>query len=246
MSIIKFYRDKNQDKEMTYNFFSNEDPSGWLFRAIGCGMPLHLAEDLSLGKDDSKSNLYNFMDKEYNIINANSLYINTQKNVEDFWNVISIDFSNSVKLITGKEVCSYNCLLSMFLTTSAWNEKINISRKLSELNKQDYLIAFEILLSHCFKIIRDKYSEDDISSAWDAWAICEITASFILRDNSISILFKDINKSIDDNWFKDTNYPFLAKYEDSLKELYLNKTSFYGYIDNAVNYIKKNKVNIEE
>lgn len=239
---IEFYKNKEQDKQDTYEFFEGEDPAGNLNRAIGCGMPLFLANDIAKNTENSKQNLYNHMDKEYSVIEQHNLYVNSQANAIKFWSDISKEFSEIVKNITSKPLDDYKCLLTLYITTAAWNDEIIIRRNIKELSQDRFLIAFEILLSHSFKCLREFYSEEEIASQWNVWAFAEITASFMLRDDKISELFPELNFPLEKNWFAGTNYQFLAKYEDVLKIYWIEKKSFKEYIENAVKYLSKNEV----
>jgi len=239
---VEFYRDKTQDKNDTYEFFENSDPAGWLNRAIGIGVPLFLVNDITHNKKGAKQNLFDHMDKEYEIFEEYDLYKSAQEQTDKFWKKIEKDFSKRVSLITNRDMDSYKCLLTLYITTAAWNENITIRRNIKELQQDRFLIAFELLLSHTFKCVRDFYSEEDIKSDWDTWGLAEITASFMLRDEEINSLFPELNFPLEKNWFIGTNYPFLEEYEDVLKKYWAERKSFKQYIDKSIEYINNNHI----
>ncbi|MCT4552852.1 MAG: hypothetical protein N4A44_04245 [Alphaproteobacteria bacterium] len=240
---ITFFRDREEDKHSVFNFFQNSSPDGWIDRSVYYKLPLHIVKDMVDKKEGAKKQLFDFMDREYDIAEEIDFYRAAQNHNEKLWKGISTKFAKRVFEITDKELCEYKCHVSMHLTTSAWNEYATIRRNVMLLWEEQYMTAFEILLSHTFKFVRDYYSEEDVASAWDVWGFAEITASFIMRDSVLYDMFPDVKeRDININWFKNTPYTCLVEHEDVFKGFWIGRKSFKDYVDRSVEYLKKNPI----
>lgn len=239
---IEFYRDREEDKLDTYSFFKDDDPADWIFRGHQYNMPYHLIKGICDKEEDAKKALYEYMDKEYDLYEEYNLYSMAEENTNKLWDKISEKFSERIFELTNKDLGAYSCLLTMFITTSAWNDSRTIRRSLRQVDYDKYVIAYEVLLSHCFKCVRDYYSEEDIASAWDLWGFAEITATFLFRDKEIIDLLPDFDMPISQTFFADGGYPCLIKPEEDLKKFWKDRKSFKDYIDRSIEYLKKHPI----
>ncbi|MCT4552577.1 MAG: hypothetical protein N4A44_02835 [Alphaproteobacteria bacterium] len=243
-SKLTFYRSQEEDRNNIYNFFRNQDPGGWSGRVVQYGLPFHLVGAVINDELNAKKNIENYIDSEYKAIEKYNLYSNIEEEMADSWSKVSSDFENRILEITNKELCEYKCRISLCLITPAWDDftTINISIK-NKSSKKLYSIAYELLLSHSFKCVREFYSKEEVASAWDVWGFAEITTVFMLRDSIIMKLFNDIpNKNVKKGWFKGSRYACLEKPAEKLYEFWIEKKSFREYLDKSISYLKQNHI----
>lgn len=239
---IIFYRDREQDKNDTYEFFRDEDPANWLDRASYYMMPFHIVHNLVNKKVGAKEELFDFMDKEYDMFEKFNLYSYAEEETNKLWDNISDKFSERIEELTSRKLDNYRCLLTMFITTSAWNKDTNIRKNIKQLLDEKYVVAYELLLSHAFKCVRDYYSEEDIASSWDVWGFAEVTSTFLFRDEIIMNMLPDFSMPLEKTFFGMGAYPCLIEVEEVLKKFWIGRKSFKDYVDRSVEYLKKNPI----
>lgn len=237
---ITFVIDKDYDRQMIFNMFQGNDPSGLESRAKRMQFNLDFAKKIKQANnyESIKKELEPFVDNVYKkeMVSLKK----SQKEYTKSWKPIVGQFSKEVIDFTGHPwfYDKYLCVVSPFHPgISNWYGNKIIRKYNEDPIKQRWITAYEIILSHIFHVVRESYTKEELSD-WQVWAFSEITTVFISTDPKMIKPFWPL-LTIRENYFSNSNYPQLAGLENKLKKIWINRKDFGDYLSRSVPVLAK-------
>ncbi len=236
---IRFISDRQYDQMMIFRMFQGKDPAGLKSRSKQMGFDYGFAKEVSKAESYEviEPKLTDLVDRTY--LSESDLIQKSQEEYAKSWDPVIEVFSRRAQELSGSPwfYRNYECVVSPFHKgLSSWYSN-TITRAYNEDPlKQRRITAHEIVLSHIFHIVRQRYSEAKLSN-WRVWAFAEITTVFILDDPELMQKLWPW-QTIKENYFSQSNYPQLARLEDQLRKIWISRKDFDDYMTRAVPILK--------
>lgn len=238
---LHFVIDKDYDASIIYNLLRGTDPAGWQVRSATMGLDRERAQKIHDAPDSAgaEAQIRGLVDARYSE-RAQDLET-ARRQYEMAWQPLLGRFSEVVTAQTGHcwfhptEKIEYTDVVSAFHRgTSDWyGNKITTKYDLPAEAKLRNP-AYEISLSHVFHIIRKYHSKSEVTD-WQAWALSELTANWILGDPRFRSNWPSYCTN---DCFAHSGYPQLAGLEKNLAPVFTNRRSFRAYLEQAVARIR--------
>lgn len=233
---VFFKIDRKYDSKAVWEILHEDDPAGTLNRAESMGISEEdLNRILSQKKyDENDAFLSNLIESRY--AKEKTVIEEAVKSYQKAWDEINDLFSDSIEKVTGVswKYDTYFVVLSPFNPgISNRTENTVVRSCFEDAYKQRRITAHEILMTHIWYII-DSISDFPVKDEMQIWALNEMTTVAILSlEPSLNQIWGDRYGSFLQN------YPMLDNAKVQIKELYLNKNSFDGYIIQAADFVKE-------
>lgn len=241
----KYIKDLSYDAEITWFMFSFMDKASGQKKANGVGMSNDLYKKLLEAKDyqDIKKDLEGFLNKKYSEVEND--FDKTANEYQEEWDKIGDIFSKEIVKITQNDWFHdvfYVVLSPINKGVSSTGGNKVVRSMFEDAKEQARITAHEILMSHIWSILFEKYGETARGDKHTHyWALNEITTTAILGlEESINNLWPISQKGFDGFL---SNYRKLKDVKNALKELYLKKSSFPEFLDGGIFWIDNNYKN---
>lgn len=231
-----FIIDKPYDKRAVWQILHRYDPSGTENRAKSMGIARkELEYILSKKKFNNKDHFFSGLIENRYRINKNLLN-KAVVSYQSAWNEINDLFSSEVGRVTGYrwKYSKYFVVVSPInigVSSSGGNKVVRSC--FEDSYKQRRITAHELLMSHLWNVF-DKTLKSAKKRGIQLWALNEITTIAIL---SLEPFLNTIWGNKYENYLK--NYPFLDNLKMKLKQLYINKANFIGYLNEGIKVVSK-------
>ena len=185
---LEFLIDKEHDLGFVYYMLMRKErTAGLLGRAASMHIDLEFAETVHAAGDcpESRTKVRALVDARY-AAKADELERVTRE-CAAFWDPVAAEFGRMVAHLTGQDLFyeKYVCAVCAFAPgISSWSgNKIGVGCHLPEQRRRRVL-AWELVLSHAYHIVRQYYKEGDLDS-WQVWAFAEIASAFVLDEECL-------------------------------------------------------------
>jgi len=232
---VHYIKDFEYDTFMIWMMLGFDDPSGVENRAKSMGINVADLKKISSVEDykDIKDFLEKLSKKKYQECEDQIDSIIPKYQSE--WDKINDRFSSEIEKITVRKWDHeiYDVVVSPFHPGISTNGGDTLVRSAFEDPKgQTRITAHEILMSHIWNILFDKFKESKNDSLMHFWGLNEITTVAILGlEPNINTLWREQERGYD-NYLR--NYPQLKPLMNLLKDIYTNKKDFDEYLQKSV------------
>lgn len=154
------------------------------------------------------------------------------------WDEINKEFSAYISNETGYDwyYPQYECVISFIHGgISNWGTAPKIVRIWDENPySMRRITAHELILSHYFEIIKRNYQKENLTDG-QIWALAEISAFALTSLTEKVAKFWPWNTY----YYTNHNYPHIVDLQNSLKDVFINRTNFDEYISKGIDLVKK-------
>lgn len=232
---VKFVKDIEYDSYVIWVMLHGEDPYGAENRAKSMGINKKLFESIYGTEDYEK-----IEDELIKVVKEKHEELKKRidkaiKTYQKSWDKINDIFSTEIEMITKRKWNhkTYEVVVSPFHpgVTSRGGDRVAISA-FENADEQKRITAHEILMSHIWTILFDKYPKARNDDLQHFWALNEITTTAILGlEPQLNKLWREKEQGYDQYL---GNYQQLKELQSKLKEIYLNKKDFDDYLNKAI------------
>ena len=230
---LTFIEDKAWDQIQIFNMLRPNEPGGFGNRVETMGIDYDFARRIQNARNYSEvqEELNIFVDERYLRVGNN-----LRTSIDDYaasWDLIIQEFTDVVLELTQHDwfYDNYDVVVSAFHRgLSNWYGNFVTRLYGDDPIDQRYITAFELVLSHVFHISRHYFNQTDAPDHI-IWAISEISAALILRDDRLLELWGD-GYILHRNSL--TGYPQLLELESELITIYNNMVDFTDFLNKAI------------
>ena len=222
MPKLKFIIDKNYDGQMIYQILrSQRNIKDIKYQAEVLGINFEFAKKVSSAPDFDavRKEIMKLVNDRYKK-NVHGLE-KAKKEYQASWDEINDEFFERLKEITNFPIQhkQFECVVSAFHPgISNWGgNKIARIWNIDPL-KQRRITAHEIIISHFFSLIRNKYPK--VKSNKKIWQLAEIFAFAVTLHDKVLTRFWPWDKTIS---YTEHNYPELVSLQKKLTPVYLRR-----------------------
>lgn len=232
---LKFILDPEYDGEMIYVMLRNQNQSGLKYQAQKMELDLDLAEKISQAKkyEEVKDEIKKLVADRYRKIEdrmkkAKDLY---QKS----WDKINNQFFNRLAELTDFPIQhpAFYCVISAFhVGISDWGGNKIVRRWNFDPDQQRRITAHEIIISHFFSLMREKYPNK--LTEQQIWQLAEIFAFIITGLDQVMTSFWPWDKS---GSYTDHNYPEIIDLQNKFTKIY-QEEGFKAFVEIGMELVK--------
>lgn len=240
---LKFFTDKDRDKQILFNWFKGDDPAGLESRANEKGISVEFACRLrdTADYEDVKEEIDEFVDGLYeSLVGQLQLFIST---LQDFWGENLGILTEIVRDLTERDFYypEYQVLVSvchMGMVSGGVSNEIGVGVNLPS-DWSNRILAHELVEEHWRKIFREEKMTEKLDDR-RCWAFSEIGAILVLKDERLKSLWSSQQQDMDSTgYFASSNYPQLAPVEGKLREAFTAREGIEDFLERATAILLK-------
>ena len=241
---VKFIQDIKYDAFMVWFMLSTPDPEGNWPRAQRMGIDAEIFQRIT-GEKEYKHIKPFVLDIVKKVYKSRASEIrNSIRNYQKSWDRIGIMFSDEIERITQEKWChsNYEVVVSPFHPGISTNGGYMVVTKAFETNgDQDRYTAHELLISHLWGILYEKYPEAKLDSDGHFWALSELATYAVLGlEPKLNAFWSERTKGYDE--YFTNGYPQVYKLKALNKDIYRNAVNFDDYLEKMIEVLTKKKL----
>lgn len=240
---LNFYLDKGRDKEILFNWFKHDDPAGLESRAREKGISVEFAcrlRDASTYQE-VREEIDVFVDGLYEIRGEQlQLFI---ADLKSYWGENLGQLTAITQELTERSFYypQYRVLVSvchMGGVSGGISNDILIGINVHP-DWRNRILAHELVEEHWRKIFREEPLTRQLDD-WQCWALSEIGAVLVLKDERLRRLWSHLPPGMDSTgYFEKSNYSQLAPLEMEIREAFLVRKNLEEFLGRAANVLTK-------
>jgi len=246
VSKIIFHINYDSDLKNTLSRITSYDPATLDYRISKKGLDRQVVDNILAAETEEaqKKILEEYLKKVYREILPEMEEV--KKTYTDIWKGKSEKFFKITKNLMGNFPWNheeYYLLVSAFFSMASHGRTNNLAVWYKRDPKKYYFWnGYELILSHVFEIIHQKYEKRPVSF-YHIWALAEITAHILVykEEKLISAIWPHMNTLLETPIFeglKSGSYPQLAAPAEKVHSIYNQFPDYEKFVEESIDYIK--------